>query len=313
MCSSWTRLPWAASRGSSPRSSWLKRRCRAPAPSSGFRDIMDDAASTSREWRKKASTKSSISTIPRFGSTETRNSTIPSPNTPSRAHQPQDGLCRLHPAPGAAAQRHEPHPPRGKDRPRGQARVVTTGGGGDGYPLMDAYLRMLEQGGGPRHRVIFVLPARSCPARTRGRGPARRRRQGAVLPFLPTHGDAHGMADAIVTMAATTPPAKSCPRPSRPWSCPAKCRAWSNASGPRFSVAKPDRVSALDELSPDAIRASSIGSGRSGPLQGGMARFPFHRPVRHLQPASTPSARKPAAPTPTSPARTGVSEPERKA
>ena len=86
------------------------------------------------------------------------------------------------------------------DRADRRMIVVTTGGGGDGFHLMDTYLRMLEDG---RHRdCCSVLITGPFMPRERRRELARRGRPFGIVirPFYPCMEELFGAADLVVSM-----------------------------------------------------------------------------------------------------------------
>ncbi|OLN26651.1 hypothetical protein DVDV_2565 [Desulfovibrio sp. DV] len=184
-----------------PTLKWLKRRQPRTRTILGLRDIMDDAASTIREWREKGVYEvldQYYSEIWVYGNQELYDpvAEYEIPDNISRKMVFTGYIPRRVPAPQAMT------PIRREER-LGLAEklvLVTTGGGGDGYPLMDAYLRMLEEGGGPEHRVIFVTgpfmprPERELVAKRAARVKAR------FYHFYRRMETLMGLADAIVTM-----------------------------------------------------------------------------------------------------------------
>ena len=184
-----------------PTLKWLKRRLPRTRTILGLRDIMDDAASTTREWAEKGVydvLEQFYSEIWVYG-----NKNIYDPIT-EYAIPPaiSDKMVFTGYIP-----RHVPSP-QSMTQVRREERfgageklvVVTTGGGGDGYPLMDAYLSMLEQGDAPVHRAIFVSgpfmpkPEREAVARRAARLHAR------FHHFYRRMETLMGLADAVVTM-----------------------------------------------------------------------------------------------------------------
>ncbi|WP_428567597.1 MAG: glycosyltransferase family protein [Solidesulfovibrio sp. DCME] len=184
-----------------PTLKWLKRRMPRTKTILGLRDIMDDAASTSREWAEKGVydvLDRYYSEIWVYGDRGLYD--------PITEYAIPDSISRKMVFTGYIP-RHVPSAQsmarvRREERlsPEEKLVVVTTGGGGDGYPLMDAYLGMLEAGGLPQHRVVFVsgpfMPKsdREAVARRAGRLRARfyhfYRRMETLL----------GLADVVVTM-----------------------------------------------------------------------------------------------------------------
>ncbi len=133
-----------------PTLQWL-RRCRPETRSIlGLRDIMDDAETVKKDWRGKKvyqMLEELYSEIWVYGKREFYD--------PVAEYDISQSLSRKMYFTG-----YIPRKTPGKDAVRGVKReiglvnseklvVVTTGGGGDGYRLMDIYLRMLEELTGP--------------------------------------------------------------------------------------------------------------------------------------------------------------------
>jgi predicted glycosyltransferase len=140
-----------------PALQWLRRSRPGTRTVLGLRDIMDDADTTRREWTQKgayAALDELYSEIWVYGNRDLYD--------PVREY----GI----PAPVSAKVRFTGYIPRKVPSPEGvlSARkenglqegdklvVVTTGGGGDGFEVMDAYLRMLEAGPPPAFKSILI-------------------------------------------------------------------------------------------------------------------------------------------------------------
>ena len=261
-----------------PTLKWLKRRMPRTRTILGLRDIMDDAASTSREWREKGVYEvldQYYSEIWVYGNQEFYDpiAEYAIPEHISRKMVFTGYIPRRVPLPNAM------NPIRREEKiaPEDKLVVVTTGGGGDGYPLMDAYLHMLEQGGGPRHRVIFV----SGPFMPRPEREAVARRAAAVKArfyhFYRRMETLMGLADAIVTMGGynTTCEILSQGKPSLvvPREVP---RLEQRIRAEVLSRQGLIEFLPWDELSPDAIRAKLTRLlADPAPYKAAMARFPF--------------------------------------
>jgi predicted glycosyltransferase len=261
-----------------PTLKWLKRRMPRTRTILGLRDIMDDAASTSREWREKGVYEvldQYYSEIWVYGNQEFYDpiAEYAIPEHISRKMVFTGYIPRRVPLPNAM------NPIRREEKiaPEDKLVVVTTGGGGDGYPLMDAYLRMLEQGGGPRHRVIFV----SGPFMPRPEREAVARRAAAVKArfyhFYRRMETLMGLADAIVTMGGynTTCEILSQGKPSLvvPREVP---RLEQRIRAEVLSRQGLIEFLPWDELSPDTIRAKlNRLLTDPAPYKAAMARFPF--------------------------------------
>ena len=261
-----------------PTLKWLKRRQPRTRTILGLRDIMDDAASTIREWREKGVYEvldQYYSEIWVYGNQELYDpiTEYAIPEHISRKMVFTGYIPRRIPLP------HAMNPIRREEKIALEDKlvVVTTGGGGDGYPLMDAYLQMLEQGGGPRHRVIFV----SGPFMPRPEREAVARRAAAVKArfyhFYRRMETLMGLADAIVTMGGYNT------------TCEILSQAKPSLVVPREVPRLEQRIRAevlsrqglieflpWDELSPDTIRAKlNRLLADPAPYKAAMARFPF--------------------------------------
>lgn len=141
-----------------PTLKWLKRRMPATKTILGLRDIMDDAASTRKEWREKGIydvLERYYSEIWVYGNREYYDpiAEYDIPASVSAKMVFTGYIPRTLPRRAMIAEvRQEQRLTR-----REKLVLVTTGGGGDGYPLLDAYLAMLEDmGGDPPFRSIIV-------------------------------------------------------------------------------------------------------------------------------------------------------------
>jgi len=195
------KAPMGLRREVMPTLKWLKRCMPRTRTILGLRDIMDDAVSTSREWREKGVYEvldKYYSEIWVYGNKELYDPVVEYaiPEAVSRKMVFTGYIPRHVPTTQAMART------RREERlsPEDRLVVVTTGGGGDGYPLMDAYLSMLEAGGGPQHRVILVTgpfmprPEREDVARRAGWIRAR------FYHFYRRMETLIGLADVVVTM-----------------------------------------------------------------------------------------------------------------
>ena len=261
-----------------PTLKWLKRRMPRTRAILGLRDIMDDAESTRREWREKGVYEildQYYSEIWVYGDQDLYD--------PVAEYAIPDDISRKMVFTGYIP-RHVPTP-QSMARTRREERlsagerlvVVTTGGGGDGYPLMDAYLRMLESGDAPAHRAVFVSgpfmprPEREAVARRANRVGARfyhfYRRMETLL----------GLADAVVTMGGynTTceilsqgKPCLVAPREEPRLEQRIRAEAMSRRGLIEFLP--------WDALSPEGIRSRLIRLlDYPAPYKTAMARFPF--------------------------------------
>ncbi|GFK93290.1 UDP-N-acetylglucosamine--N-acetylmuramyl-(pentapeptide) pyrophosphoryl-undecaprenol N-acetylglucosamine transferase [Fundidesulfovibrio magnetotacticus] len=140
-----------------PTLKWLKRRMPQCRTILGLRDIMDDAESTRAEWREKGIydvLDRYYSEIWVYGNREYYDPVeeYAIPEAVSSKMVFTGYIPRALPKRGKMALMREEESINRKER----LVLVTTGGGGDGYPLMDAYLSMLESMGDPPFRSILV-------------------------------------------------------------------------------------------------------------------------------------------------------------
>jgi len=140
-----------------PTLKWLKRRMPHCRTILGLRDIMDDAATTREEWTAKGIydvLDQLYSEIWVYGNREYYDpiTEYGIPDSVSSKMVFTGYIPRTRPRRGKVAEM------RAEERLNKKERLVlvTTGGGGDGYPLMDAYLTMLEDMEDPPFRSILV-------------------------------------------------------------------------------------------------------------------------------------------------------------
>ena len=140
-----------------PTLKWLKRRMPHCRTILGLRDIMDDSESTRREWRDKGIydvLDHYYSEIWVYGNRDFYDSVTEYdiPESVSRKMVFTGYIPRDLPRGGKMAEMRQEESLTQKER----LVLVTTGGGADGYPLMDAYLSMLEKLEKPEFRSILV-------------------------------------------------------------------------------------------------------------------------------------------------------------
>ena len=184
-----------------PTLKWLKRRMPHCRTILGLRDIMDDAASTRREWREKGIYEvldTYYSEIWVYGNQCYYDpvSEYAIPGSVSAKMVFTGYIPRALPRRAKVAEMREEERLSQKER----LVLVTTGGGGDGYPLMDAYLSMLENMDRPSFRSILVSgPFMPKPMREE----VHRRAAKVKARFHHFHRrmeDLMGLADVVVSM-----------------------------------------------------------------------------------------------------------------
>ena len=140
-----------------PTLKWFKRRQPNTKTILGLRDIMDDSASTIKDWRDKGIYEvldKYYSEIWVYGNQEFYDPVTEYEIPPhvSRKMVFTGYIPRSVPRRGMIASVRQEECLTQKEK----LVVVTTGGGGDGYPLIDAYLKMLESMDKPGFRSILV-------------------------------------------------------------------------------------------------------------------------------------------------------------
>ncbi len=151
------KAPMGLKREVVPTLKWLKRRLPETKTILGLRDIMDDAESTRRDWREKGVyevLEKYYSEIWVYGNRGLYDAVAEYdiPDEISRKMVFTGYLPRVVPRKRAVASTKREEGLSGKDK----LVLVTTGGGGDGYPLMKAYLDMIDAYGPPPYRTIMV-------------------------------------------------------------------------------------------------------------------------------------------------------------
>ncbi len=151
------KAPMGLKREVVPTLKWLKRCQPKTKTVLGLRDIMDDAPSTIADWEGKGIYNildSYYSEIWVYGEQNYYDS-VQEYKIPENISQKMfftGYIPRTVPKGGnVAAVRKEEHLCK-----KEKVVLVTTGGGGDGFPVMDAYMRMLENNPNPGFRSILV-------------------------------------------------------------------------------------------------------------------------------------------------------------
>lgn len=185
-----------------PTLQWL-RRCRPQAKAVlGLRDIMDDGESTREDWEDKGIYEvldQYYSEIWVYGNRELydpiREYSIPEPI--SRKMVFTGYIPRAMPKPVQVREVRRDHGLNDGDK----LVLVTTGGGGDGYGLLDIFLAMLENGDDRRPFRAIVVGGPFLPKRQRKEIAARARRlQVRFYRFHRRLERLMGAADLVVSM-----------------------------------------------------------------------------------------------------------------
>lgn len=140
-----------------PALQWLRRSRPNTRTVLGLRDIMDDAETTRREWSEKgayAALDELYSEIWVYGNRDLYDPVheYGIPRSVSDKVRFTGYIPRKVPSPEGVQNARKENGLQEGDK----LVVVTTGGGGDGYEVMDAYLRMLEAGPPPAFKSILI-------------------------------------------------------------------------------------------------------------------------------------------------------------
>ena len=144
-----------------PTLKWLRKCCPNTRTVLGLRDIMDDAETVKDNWKKKGiyqALDTYYSEIWTYG--------IQDYYDPIKEYGIPESISRKIQFTGYIPREIKSNKDGIRERKRHKIRkadklvVVTTGGGGDGYPVMDAYLSMLEDQGSiiPYRSILITGP-----------------------------------------------------------------------------------------------------------------------------------------------------------
>ena len=144
-----------------PTLKWLRKCCPNTRTVLGLRDIMDDAETVKDNWKKKGiyqALDTYYSEIWTYG--------IQDYYDPIKEYGIPESISRKIQFTGYIPREIKSNKDAIRERKRHKIRkadklvVVTTGGGGDGYPVMDAYLSMLEDQGPiiPYRSILITGP-----------------------------------------------------------------------------------------------------------------------------------------------------------
>lgn len=144
-----------------PTLKWLRKSCPNTRTVLGLRDIMDDAETVKDNWKKKGiyqALDTYYSEIWTYG--------IQDYYDPIKEYGIPESISRKIQFTGYIPREIKSNKDAIRERKRHKIRkadklvVVTTGGGGDGYPVMDAYLSMLEDQGPiiPYRSILITGP-----------------------------------------------------------------------------------------------------------------------------------------------------------
>jgi predicted glycosyltransferase len=144
-----------------PTLKWLRKCCPNTRTVLGLRDIMDDAKIVKDNWKKKGiyqALDTYYSEIWTYG--------VQDYYDPIKEYGIPESISRKIQFTGYIPREIKSEKDANRERKRHKIRqadklvVVTTGGGGDGYPVMDAYLSMLEDQGPviPYRSILITGP-----------------------------------------------------------------------------------------------------------------------------------------------------------
>jgi predicted glycosyltransferase len=185
-----------------PALQWLRRNRPGTRTILGLRDIMDDAETTRREWRDKGVyqiLEDLYSEIWVYGNRELYD--------PIREYGISDAVSskthftgyipRKVPSPEGVQNVRKEHGLQESEK----LVVVTTGGGGDGFTVMDTYLKMLETGPAPAPFKSILITGPFMPKSERKNLNKRSRKQGVRLyHFYRQMEKIFAAADLVVSM-----------------------------------------------------------------------------------------------------------------
>ncbi len=185
-----------------PTLQWLKRSHPSSQTILGLRDIMDDAESTQRDWKEKGVyevLEEYYSEIWVYGNQDFYDP-IQEYNIPERISRK---IVFTGYIPRNVSKPGEVRDTRREQRlePDEKLVVVTTGGGGDGYEHLDAYLRMLEEWGEPPPFRTVIVTGPFMPKKKRMEIVSRSRSlQVRAYRFYRRMEKLFGAADVVVSM-----------------------------------------------------------------------------------------------------------------
>jgi predicted glycosyltransferase len=185
-----------------PALQWLRRSRPGTQAILGLRDIMDDADTTRREWQEKGVyqiLEDLYSEIWIYGNREMYD--------PIREYGISEAVSgKVHftgyiprkvPSPEGVQSIRKEHGLQEEDK----LVVVTTGGGGDGYGVMDAYLKMLESSSGPPSFKSILITGPFMPKSERKAINKRSRKLGVrMYHFYRRMEKIFAAADVVVSM-----------------------------------------------------------------------------------------------------------------
>jgi predicted glycosyltransferase len=185
-----------------PALQWLRRSLPGTRTILGLRDIMDDAQTTREEWREKGVyqiLEELYSEIWIYGNRDLYD--------PIREYGISDAVSRkIHftgyiprkvPSPEGVQSIRKEHGLQDEDK----LVVVTTGGGGDGFAVMDTYLRMLESAPGAQPFKSILITGPFMPKSERKNINKRSRKLGVrMYHFYRQMEKIFAAADVVVSM-----------------------------------------------------------------------------------------------------------------
>ena len=175
-----------------PTLKWIKKCLPCTRTVLGLRDILDDAQSTQADWKRKGFPdilRDLYSEVWVYGEKDLYN--------PIKEYAFPDDIAEKTIFTGYIPRRT---PTKRKSKRKHKRLVVTIGGGGDGYVVLDNYLKMLESNGSVDFKTLMVTGPFLDPDRLDELADRARAVKVQIKPFVRNLEKRMAGADAVVTM-----------------------------------------------------------------------------------------------------------------
>lgn len=175
-----------------PTLKWIRKNLPCTRVVLGLRDILDDADSTIQDWKKKRfheTLREFYSEIWVYGEKALYN--------PIKEYAFPDDIADKTIFTGYIPRKA---PKVRKPRRKHKQVVVTIGGGGDGYSVLDNYLRMLETNGTVDYKTLMITGPFLDPSRLDELADRARALKVQIKPFVKNIEKRMANADLVVTM-----------------------------------------------------------------------------------------------------------------